>query len=204
MIHATLRGEATWLSTTLPAGCTAFIDADWLPRRDGAVLAIVARPEGKIAYADGPAFQLPAHVPAERIAAGALAAVAAAAATAANACGTPTGRGVVALDVRKRLVSVSNETRIETTGQSERIAAAAAALPELGKLILAAGAEEIDLDLYPDAHARGLTLIGIDPPFAADSQTLTDEPPALYAETLADVSPGSPLPPGPAWYRLSI
>ncbi|MEA2282213.1 MAG: hypothetical protein QOK21_2820 [Solirubrobacteraceae bacterium] len=52
---------------------------------------------------------------------------------------------------------------IETTGEEAAIQRALAAVDDLGTVVLAgpAPARDFPLDLYPDVHLRGLTLLGV-------------------------------------------
>jgi hypothetical protein len=201
VISALVHDGEVRLSTTLPAGCTAFIDGDWIPDRDGPVPALVMQSSGDLAFSDGAAVGVPRGIAAEHFAASVLVAVSAAAA---EWRGSPTGSGLVALEIRRRVQSFRPDTLVETSGRPESIAAAAAALPDLGTLVLAAGTGEIDFDLYPDAHARGLTLVGIGLSHAQGPPPLDEEVTGLYTERLAIVPPDTPLPRDFPWYQLSI
>ena len=64
------------------------------------------------------------------------------------------------------------------------------------------------MNLYPDVHARGLTLVGIAPPLqrpeALFGQSDPDDPLVVRCrESLVHVDTGTPLPLGAAWYRIS-
>lgn len=59
----------------------------------------------------------------------------------------------------------SPEVVIETTGQHAEIQAALARVADLGTVVLAGPmvAAPVALDLYPDLHYRGLTVVGLLP-----------------------------------------
>jgi threonine dehydrogenase-like Zn-dependent dehydrogenase len=72
------------------------------------------------------------------------------------------------LSDRGRLASdqASPGVIIETTGEPAAIEGALGRVADLGTVVLAGPAVDgpIRLDLYPDLHVRGLTLVGILPP----------------------------------------
>lgn len=150
-----LQGARLWLDDRL-SGAAVFVDADWIHGADGAAALRIA---------DAP----------DADAAAALALVVVAR-SAVAACGAGTvevnGRGAVAASVRRLLPPgqlAADDGRpscvVDTSGAPEAIAAACARVDDLGVVVLAgeSGGSQVDLNLYPDVHVRGLTLVGIPP-----------------------------------------
>ena len=87
------------------------------------------------------------------------------------------GRGLIAQQVRL-LVGAPSETPVErpqaivdTTGDPSVIAHATRRVADLGTVVLAGEplGRQFELNLYPDVHVRGLTLVGVAPPLHRNS-----------------------------------
>ena len=91
---------------------------------------------------------------------------------------------------------------IDTTGDPEVIADATLRVADLGLLVLAgeAAGRQLDLDLYPDVHVRGLVLAGVEPARIGEAGTVIERPPVPPP---AEVVIGLPLPPRAMWYRVT-
>jgi len=125
------------------------------------------------------------------------------------------GRGVIALQVRALLAGRTSEGEaqpaaiVDTTGDPGVIVDATRRLAPLGTLVLAGEVvgRTVELNLYPDIHVRGLTLVGVTAPLqgGAPSVLAGAEDPLLAAcrKELASATPGSPLPSDAAWYRMA-
>jgi threonine dehydrogenase-like Zn-dependent dehydrogenase len=83
------------------------------------------------------------------------------------------GRGALADEVRRLLAARVGSSRadqrpsivIETTGEAAQLEAALRRVDDLGTVVLA-GPQPVGpltVDLYPDLHVRGLTLVGVTP-----------------------------------------
>ena len=91
----------------------------------------------------------------------------------ARGAGTPIvvlGDGPDADDLRDALPTCTGTpaTVIETTGTTEGLREALAAVEDLGTVVLAGPSPDPDptLDLYGDLHVRGLTIIGAEAPIS--------------------------------------
>jgi hypothetical protein len=169
-------------------GGECWVDADW--QRDGGAAAAIVLEEGRLSLPDGSQLPLQGARP-EDVAIAILAALAGRAAAAARRVGGPAavnGRGLVARFTEILLGLEESQDRpsviVDTIGSDEAIAEATRAVADLGTIVLAAPTEpSISLDLYPDVHLRGLTLVGL--PLLAD-----DTAPAP-PEALAGLARGS-------------
>jgi threonine dehydrogenase-like Zn-dependent dehydrogenase len=90
------------------------------------------------------------------------------------------GDGPLAHQLRERLGDDADDapaTIVETTGTDAALASALTRVAKLGTVVLVGPppVEDPALDLYVDAHARGLTIIGVAPPELPD---LPDEAPS--------------------------
>jgi hypothetical protein len=203
------------LAAELPPGAVAYVDRDWVPAEAGApVPAIVVDGEhGALRFGDGEQT-LSRGDDAHEVAARALLEVAReAAAVVGDARPVEvSGAGAVArlaaeiLGVEPARADERPAAVVETTGDPEAIAAAAARLADLGTLVLAGEARgrRVRLNLYPDVHSRGLRVVGVRPPLAArrrerdrDDDVLARLPAAAEAE------PGTVLDPDASWYRVA-
>ena len=126
------------------------------------------------------------------------------------------GTGLIARQVRALLEESVSERRterpraiIDTTGAPSAIVDATRRVAALGTVVLVGEdlGRETDMNVYPDVHARGLSLIGIGPPLQNDAPFaetgFNDDLIASCRKALVAVSPGAPLRPGAAWYRVS-
>jgi threonine dehydrogenase-like Zn-dependent dehydrogenase len=83
------------------------------------------------------------------------------------------GDGSLARRLRERLggdVGDAPATIVETTGTEASLRSALTRVAKLGTVVLVGPppVEDPALDLYVDAHARGLTIIGVAPPELPD------------------------------------
>ena len=126
------------------------------------------------------------------------------------------GSGLIALQARALLggrFGLSTEQPraiVDTTGDPEVIVDATRRIAALGTVVLAGEGlgRKAEMNLYPDVHVRGLTLVGVSPPLQ-DSTALSaantpdDTLLASCRDALVGVLAGTPLPRGAAWYRVS-
>ena len=124
------------------------------------------------------------------------------------------GTGIVASMVRSYAgvasgtVAARPRAIIDTTGDPDTIRESCRRVADLGVVVLAgeASGRRIELNLYPDVHVRGLSLVGAPPPLLEDflAAAAGERDSRIEADCLAELahaSPGSPLP-GGAWFRI--
>jgi threonine dehydrogenase-like Zn-dependent dehydrogenase len=98
---------------------------------------------------------------------------------------------------------------VDTTGDPGVIVDATQRVANLGTVVLVGESlgRTAEMNLYPDVHVRGLTLVGVAPPVHAGTvfaQADLDDPlVASCREALVGVLAEAPLPSGAAWYRVS-
>jgi threonine dehydrogenase-like Zn-dependent dehydrogenase len=97
---------------------------------------------------------------------------------------------------------------VDTTGDPSLIVDATQRVANLGTVVLVGESlgRTAEMNLYPDVHARGLTLIGVAPPLqhAGSVFAHTVGPQVdLSRELLVPISSGAPLPPDAVWCRVS-
>jgi hypothetical protein len=213
------------LEAALPPGAVAYVDRDWLPASPGEVPSLVAAPGGALAWCGGRPVQIPGNLDSD--AAATLALLVVAEAAAANLEGiTPdsieiVGRGLIAQQVRALVKDPSGSNGwstpierpraiVDATGDPSVILDATQRVANLGTVVLLGESlgRTAEMNLYPDVHIRGLTLIGVAPPLAhigtVFSQSDLDDPlVASCREALVGVVAGMPLRHGAAWYRVS-
>ena len=201
MIVRLVSGEdGLTFEAALARGGGAYVDGDWLPSEPGGeVPALVLDPAG--VDPDARAAQALTRVARESVAhvEGRSGAV------------DVTGAGLVAAIARQLLggrvaapgaAAPRPEAVIDTTGDPDRIAAATRRVADLGLVVLAGESTErqLDLDLYPDVHVRGLELVGVTPMLVSDLEDDDDAPPVPAP---AEVEIGAPLPRAAVWYRIT-
>jgi hypothetical protein len=210
------------LVAALPPGSVAYVDRDWLPVSSGEVPSLVAA-DGELAWCGGRPVRMPGALDADTAATLVLLAVAQAAVAAVEGVSGDSievvGSGLIALQVRALLGHRSSENGrsteqprivIDTTGDPEVIVDATRRIAALGTVVLAGEGlgRKAEMNLYPDVHVRGLTLVGVSPPLQ-DSTALSaantpdDTLLASCRDALVGVLAGTPLPRGAAWYRVS-
>jgi hypothetical protein len=144
-----------------------YVDAGWV--RGGDDAAAFAVDGARLELPDGSTLGVDGQAP-EDVAIAVLASLAARAAGLARSFGgdiAVVGTGLLARFTRILLGLDDEESErpvviVDTVGSAESIAASLRRLGDLGALVLAAPAEAaVDLDLYPDAHRRGLTIAGM-------------------------------------------
>jgi hypothetical protein len=222
LIEVATAAERLTVSADLPRGSRAYLDRDWLPAaRSGTVPALLVHPDGTLQWSDGPRVAAPEGVDADRAAALTLLAVAQEVAEAIGpappASVGVTGAGVIAAAVRAlvhgdeaRAGPERPQVVVDASGDPDRIVDATRRLADLGTLVLVGESlgRPLRVDLYPDVHRRGLTLVGVGPPLhnggveapAGDPAGLVD---GLFSRTLRDLDPAAPLASDGLWYRLS-
>jgi hypothetical protein len=207
----------------LPCGSVAYIDRDWLPSTSAEVPALIAA-DGALAWCDGPAVQVEDGVDSDTAAILAFLAVSRAAVAAVEHADPVsvevTGSGLIAHQVRALLGNGSPESSesarldrpiavVDGTGDVSVIVDATERLTNLGTLVLVGESRghELEMNLYPDVHVRGLTLVGIPPPLQESPlHALTEAGDPLVASSrrlLVTAPSAASLPPEAAWYRVS-
>jgi threonine dehydrogenase-like Zn-dependent dehydrogenase len=218
VIRADVSGDRVVLVATLPQGSFAYVDKDWIPRSSGAAAAIIAPENGGLAWCGRAPGPVPSGFDLDTAAAAALLAVAREAAGVEGlTMGTVevTGNGLISQQVR---ASIGNTFRVgeverpqaivDVTGDVTVIADATRRVADLGTVVLAGESlGQVELNLYPDVHARGLTVVGISSPLqdATFESGLGPDDPVLRSclELLIEVRSRAPLSPDGAWYRVS-
>jgi hypothetical protein len=150
----------------MPGDGDGWIDADW--RRGADAAAAIVLDDGHLKLPDGSTLALDGERP-EDVAIALLAALAGRAAAVARRVGGPTavnGHGLVArfTEILMGLEELHDRPAVivDTIGSDEAIAEATRSVADLGTIVLAAPTEpSVALDLYPDVHLRGLTLVGV-------------------------------------------
>jgi len=213
------------LEAALPPGTVAYVDQDWLPASPGEVPSLVAAGERTLAWCESPPVAVPGTLDSDRAAILALLSVAQAVVAVVEHVLPDAieiaGHGLIARQVRELLEAPSpkggRSTRFEqpdaivdTTGDPRIVVNATRRVAELGTVVLVGESlgRRAEMNLYPDVHVRGLTLVGIPPPLqraeALFAQTDPDDPlVASSREALVHVAVGTPLRPGATWYRIS-
>jgi threonine dehydrogenase-like Zn-dependent dehydrogenase len=124
------------------------------------------------------------------------------------------GSGLIALQARALLggrFGLSTEQPraiVDTTGDPEVIVDATRRIAALGTVVLAGEGlgRKAEMNLYPDVHVRGLTLVGVRPASQDALSAANNADDTLVAscrEALVGVVAGTPLPRGATWYRVS-
>jgi hypothetical protein len=208
----------------LPRGSVAYIDREWLRSTSAEIPALIAAADGALAWCDGPAVQMEDGFDSDAGAILAFLAVARAAVAAVEGVAfhsvEVTGSGLTAHQVRALLGNGSPASSeharfarpsaiVETTGAAPVIIEATKRLADLGTLVLVGESPtyELEMNLYPDVHVRGLTLVGVPPPLqAGDVQSPAETGDPIVESSrrlLVTVSAGASLPHDAAWYRVS-
>jgi hypothetical protein len=223
VIHASLRDGNPVLSTDLPPGATAFVDAEWvITDAQEPIPALVGDSAGQLRWCDGPPVAVPEGLDSGTAAGLALVDLARTAAAAVDA--NPRdgveveGEGIVARLVRALLPAASARAAgksaqvaavIDTTGDPSRIEAATRRLSDLGTLVLAGEAvgRRLALELYPDVHLRGLRVVGVGAPLQAgvlpSERAADEELSAMLRSTLCGIRSGMAGVRGAAWFAVS-
>jgi threonine dehydrogenase-like Zn-dependent dehydrogenase len=210
------------LDAALPPGAVAYVDRDWLPASSGEVPSLVAAPGGALAWCGGGPVQIPGNLDSDAAATIALLVVAEAAAAVLEGIAPDSieivGRGLIAQQVRALVKDSSGsngrstlieEPRaiVDTTGDPKVIVDATQRVANLGTVVLLGESlgRIAEMDLYPDVHARGLTLVGVARPLEDAASLVAHDVGSevdLARELLVPISSGDPLPAG-VWYRVS-
>lgn len=207
ILTETVNGVA-FLRADLDRGAIAYVDADWIAA-DGrrAVPALVVA-DGHITFV--PVAASPYVIGVVRdgeVAAGAvLDAIARRAVDAAGKASATAvaGTGRIAAAARALCRGGTADRRnpaclIDTSGDPQAIRSSAARVASLGTIVLAGepAGRPLEVNLYPDVHVRGLTLVGVPGPSVGDQ-----EGPSVVEEPAVTVTSGEPLPEA-AWYRVT-
>jgi hypothetical protein len=211
------------LVPALPPGSVAYVDRDWLPVSSGEVPSLIAADGGLAWTGAGRPAQAIGTLDTDTAATLALLAVAQAAVAAVEDESPDAievvGSGLIALQVRELLAVRTSEhgpsgafeqprVIVDTTGDPRVIVDATRRIAALGVVVLVGESlgRTAEMNLYPDVHMRGLTLVGVAPPLQHAPLAPTEANNPLVAscrEALVDVVAGTPLLPGAAWYRVS-
>jgi hypothetical protein len=218
VIRAHVDGDRIVLTAALPPGTVAYVDKDWIPGSSGAVASIVAAENRTLAWCGGVPVPAPSGSDLDAASAAALLAVAREAATVERLATGPVeviGGGLIAQHVRSSIPDslLAGEIGrpkviVDVTGDPRVIVDATRRLADLGILVLVGErpGQKVELNLYPDVHRRGLTVVGIPPPlqYPTFDAALEPDSPGLASSTeqLVHVRAGKRLPPG-RWYRVS-
>jgi hypothetical protein len=226
MIRAEVDENGVAVVLDLPPGSVAYIDRDWLRASAQPVPSIVVQRDGGLTWCSGPPIEVGSRSDPDTAAALVLLAVAQEAAAAVKDLPPESvevnGTGLIARRLRalvgKRAAELSERSSqreppgaiVETTGDSDAILDATRRVADLGMVVLAGESlgQTVEMNLYPDVHVRGLTIVGIAPPAQPDE--------AVFAETAADDSvlescrrmlvrarSGAFLPRDAAWYAVA-
>lgn len=219
VIRADVDAGTVELVADLSRGSLAFVDRDWLPETSGPVPAIVVSRNGRVAWGDDPAVDAFESSDPVAAAARALLAVALEAAGVVDGLApvSVTGGGLVAQFVRglveRRTAVPAARSRdveppraiVDTTGRSAAIGDATRRVAVLGTVVLVgeSSSGSVALDLYPDVHVRGLTLVGVAPPLRQSEWTelqLDHDHLVWCRDHLGNVSSGAVVSEDAAWY----
>jgi hypothetical protein len=219
VIRAEVLHSRVSLVGDLSPNSFAYVDADWLPSQPQLVPAVFADADGGLAWCDGPRVQPPTDLDVDTAAALTLQAVAEHAAAAVD--GVPprsievTGRGLISQQVRVigRAAAERAKERpraiIDSTGDPLVIADATRRVADLGIVVLVGEplGQGFELNLYPDVHVRGLTLVGVAPPlhdssFRSPSSESVGALEESWREALVRVRLNSFFQVTAPWYRL--
>jgi hypothetical protein len=224
VIRAEVEATGPVLVVELPRDSVAYIDRDWLRHTSGEVPALIAAADGAFAWCGGPSVQMNDGLDSDTAAALAFLAVSQAAVAAVEDAASDsvevTGSGLIARQVRALLGNGSSASGqsapierptavIDTTGDASVIVDATRRLVDLGTLVLVGESlgYELEMNLYPDVHVRGLTLVGIPPPLQDGLTHAVPEAGDPLVESsrrlLVTAPSGASLPPDAAWYRVS-
>lgn len=204
MIEALVERDAVVFTGLPSAGCVAYVDADWLPGRGADAVASLD------VSADGPRSDRAA---ANGIVAAAVRAAAPLGTTRSDSIEV-VGTGAVAAVLRALLgVPETMPERpaaiVDATAEGELLEGALARVADLGTLVLAGAtrSQEMSLDLYPDAHVRGITIVGVPPPHERPSEDPSGEHEHLVEMLLAalvQAQPQEQVTRDALWYRLGV
>ncbi len=204
MIEVHVSSTGVLFSGSLGDGSSAFIDGDWLPEEESAVVEPLLWSEGELRY--GAALtEVPADLSGQDAAAAAFRAMAS------ESLGwvrdlapqdvAVSGTGCIASIARRELGPPSNGERqsapkawIDFTGDMTQ---ATTTVGDLGLVVLAgAGPDPGPVDLYRDVHVRSLRLVGVAPPLTNTPEF--EGPPTASPRS---VQMGVRCPPAP-WYEI--
>lgn len=219
MIRAEITERGVILTGAVAPGTFAYVDRDWLPAASGTVPSLAVSPDGTLAWGEESRATPPGTGDPDTAAARVLLSVArdAAAAVADLPPGSieVIGSGLIAHLVRVLVGDASGRSAehpravVDATGDPVVIVDATRRVADLGTVVLVGEAlgRTVEMNLYPDVHLRGLTLVGVAPPLQQPESraVLTDEGPliAWCHESLVRVSSGTVAPPRSAWYAVT-
>jgi hypothetical protein len=225
MIRAEVNENGVVLVGDLPSDSFAYLDRDWLPESAGPAPSLVFQPPGVLTWCGGAPVDGPTRADPDTTAALVILAIAQEAAAPVEDLPPSSvevnGFGLIAMRVRtlvgKNVEDVSERPSaerpraiVETTGEPGAILDATRRVADLGIVVLVGETldRRVQIDLYPDVHVRGLTLLGVSPASqlaqATFGRTHTDDRAVQWCrDSLARVEPGGSLPRDAAWYVLS-
>jgi hypothetical protein len=192
----------------------AYVDREWLRATAGRETPALLVAGGSIRY-EGQSRPLPPRVEPDLAAFRVIAQLAEAAIEALRPIEGEVeviGSGLVAACVRRALPDGSAPSSVgrpraivDTTGDGETIEEAMQRLDDSGVIVLAGEAAEpsLKLNLYPDAHGRGLRLIGVGPRVSRLDDAFEEAHAGLPFEPV-EVAPGGTLAPPALWYRVTF
>lgn len=219
MIRAEITERGVMVTGALPPGTVAYVDRDWVPAATGPVPSLTVSADGILAWDEDSRAEMPDTVDADTAAALAFVSVAREAAAAVEdlppGSTEVVGSGVIARLVRMLVDSgaatgaESPRGVVETTGDPAAILDATRRVADLGTVVLAGEGlgRRVEMNLYPDVHLRGLTLVGVAQPLQQGKPLAGggDEDHLVRAckESLIRVGSGTLVPPRAAWYAVS-
>ena len=184
----------------------------------GSIPYAAVGPGDSIVFADGRSLPFPPGMDADTAVARALISVARSAAAAVEDVSADSidvvGAGIVASATRS-YAGIPNgppaarrpAAIVEATGEAANIREACGRVEDLGIVVLAGETNRraVELNLYPDVHVRGLTLVGVPRPSEEDLlrtlDTRSEETEAACLAALTRAQSGAPLPAG-TWFRI--
>jgi hypothetical protein len=209
----------------LPTGSFAYFDRDWLPGPGQPVPSLLVQADRSLSWCGGPPIKTPSRVDPDTAAALVLLTVAHEAAAAVEDLAPESvevsGSGLIARRVRAVLrngattatesFSTSEAPRaiVEATGGTAAILDATRRVADSGLVVLAGETfDRVPMNLYPDVHVRGLTLLGVSPPLeeadATFGRTRVDGRVLEWSRaSLVRVQKGDSLPLDAPWFVLS-
>ena len=200
MIRVEIEADGR-ISVDAPETAIVYVDADWLASERGSIPYAAVVPGDSIVFADGRSLflPLPPDMDADTAVARAFISVARSAAAAVEDVSADSidvvGAGIVASATRSVPAGIPNcppaarrpAAIVEATGEAANIREACGRVEDLGIVVLAGETNRraVELNLYPDVHVRGLTLVGVPRPSEEDLLGTLDSSEETEAACLA-------------------